>query len=845
MLISLAVNAQDKSIKIDEKYRSFLNDYCIDCHNAKKQKGKTRLDTEGFSFEIKTIQDADKWQHILGAINAQEMPPEDEPQPKAEDKLEFLEMLSDKLVEARDLLSDAGGKILMRRLNRREYTNTMKDVIGVEIDSSNLPNDQSGSGFDTDGGSLFMSSDQIEQYLNVARTGLENALIKTYEYKADKLRIQPEINANKLVSKKENGYRTHYKNAIAFEKSKEPNKKHKDFDLIDQRDIGVAKSFYQRFHKTYKHYLENPLTKNGSLLGLWHPHQNDKMIVGMLETKVQPKNNKNLKVPPKAKTRKKWLPNGLYKIRAKVGLTDKAKPERSFLDLGFFTKDRSFKRLHTFHITKPASDAQVIEAVVEISGERTIMFREKQSDEAARSLYTMSRRRIGRGPDQALWLDWIEWEGPLKMKRPEIIENISKQVSAKASDETIKGLLREFAEKAFRGDKVSDAYIDRLLQIYKMERSDKKKPLEAIIEPLAIILSSPGFIYVSEPAADDETKELTQRELAIRLSYFLWSSPPDTELYKLAENGQLNNDEVLYSQVNRMLKDKKSANFYNAFTYQWLGMERLHFFQFDTYRFPHFDDTFKAAAEEEVYQTMKTIVDENLSTVNLLKSDFVVINGLLAQHYGIPNVKGDHFRTVKLPKDSQRGGLTGMAAILAMGSDGKHTSPVERGSWVLRKIMNQQPPPAPANVPQLNRLEGKKLTVRQMLKAHQEEPQCAHCHVKIDPIGFGLENFDPVGKWRTIDKLNKVKAKVDPSGQIYKGPKFNSYLELRDIFAERSDGFNKGLIKNLLSYSLGRPVGFSDQDLIDELQAKMGKSNNSLKSLIHEIVKSKVFKTKK
>lgn len=847
VLIPIAVNAEDKAVHIDEQYRDFLNNYCIDCHNAKKKKGKTRLDKEGFSFDIKTIQDADNWQKILSAINSQEMPPEDEEQPKDVQKLEFLEMLSDKLVEARNLLSDAGGKTLMRRLNRREYENSMKDILGVTIDSSNLPDDQSGSGFDTDGGSLFMSSDQIEQYLNVAREGLQNTLIKTYEHKSSKRRIQPETSANKFIAKKENGYRTHYENAIAFEKSKDPNKKHKDFDLIDQRDIGVAKSFYKRFHKTYKHYLDHPLTKKGTLLGLWHPHQNDKMTVGMIEVKVEQKQNKNLKAKPKAKTktRKKWLPNGLYKIRAQVGLTDKAKAQRSFLDLGYFTKDRSFKRLNSFHITAPVNKPQIIETVIEISNERLVMFREKQSEGSARSQYGISSKKTGRGPDETLWLDWIEWEGPLQLKKTAIIQKISKALSEKVTDEKIKILLSEFARKAFRGDDVSDAYIDKLLQIYKVELNEKKKPLEAIIEPLAIILTSPGFIYVSEPSIDKEAKELSQRELAIRLSYFLWSSPPDAELYKLAENGQLKNNEVLYTQVNRMLKDKKSQNFYSSFTYQWLGMDRLHFFQFDNYQFPHFDDTLKAAASEEVYQTLKTIVDENLSTEKLLKSDFVVINGMLANHYGLANVNGDHFRKVKVDKKSQRGGLTGMAAILAMGSDGKHTSPVERGSWVLRKILNRPPPPAPANVPQLNRLEGKKLNVRQMLKAHQEEPQCAHCHIKIDPIGFGLENFDPVGKWRTIDRLNKLKTKVDPAGKIHKGPEFKTYLELRDIFVSRSDDFNRGLITSLLGYSLGRSIGFSDQDLIDDLQARIKKNNNSLKSLIHEIVKSNVFKTKK
>ena len=209
------------------------------------------------------------------------------------------------------------------------------------------------------------------------------------------------------------------------------------------------------------------------------------------------------------------------------------------------------------------------------------------------------------------------------------------------------------------------------------------------------------------------------------------------------------------------------------------------------------------------------------------------------------NITGSEFRRVDLPKASIRGGLTGMAAVLAMGSDGKHTSPVERGAWVLRKVLNDPPPPAPANVPQLSRLEGKKLTVQQMLQVHQEEPQCSHCHKKMDPIGLGLENFDPTGKWRFKDDLNKVKVKIKPAGSLYKGPSFKNYLELREIFYSRADDFNRGLITNLISYSLGRPSGFSDRPFIEKLHGHMKEHDNSMRALIHAIVQSKEFRTKK
>jgi hypothetical protein len=230
----------------------------------------------------------------------------------------------------------------------------------------------------------------------------------------------------------------------------------------------------------------------------------------------------------------------------------------------------------------------------------------------------------------------------------------------------------------------------------------------------------------------------------------------------------------------------------------------------------------------------------------------VVINALLASYYGIEGVTGDAFRKVPLPADSPRGGLLGMAAILAMGSNGEVTSPVERGAWVLRKLLNDPPPPAPPNVPQLTRLEGQSLTTRERLAAHQEEPQCAQCHRKIDPIGFGLENFDAAGKWRTEDSywkrgvpgLREKKWKVDPAGAFHNGPTFQDYFELRDLIAVRPERFARGFTEALIEYGLGRPYGFSDQDLADAILLKAKDENFNARVFIQTLVASPQFKSK-
>jgi hypothetical protein len=263
------------------------------------------------------------------------------------------------------------------------------------------------------------------------------------------------------------------------------------------------------------------------------------------------------------------------------------------------------------------------------------------------------------------------------------------------------------------------------------------------------------------------------------------------------------------------------------------------------------------AARGEVYETFKHLLRGNGSLCDLLAADYVVVNGVLASYYGLDGIHGDEFRRVSLPPGSPRGGLLGMAAILAMGGNGESTSPVERGAWVLRKLLHDPPPPAPANVPQIARLAGKTLTTRERLALHQEAPQCASCHRKIDPIGFGLENFDAVGQWRTEDSYQAMNAegkpdptqkkltwKVDPAGGLHGGPAFTDYFALKAIIAARRDDFTRGVAEALVEYALGRPCGFSDEPLVEALVSAARRDHYGLRTLITTLVASDAFQTK-
>jgi hypothetical protein len=592
----------------------------------------------------------------------------------------------------------------------------------------------------------------------------------------------------------------------------------------------------------YRRYLENPLTRTGALLT--HSSVNKIEFINL---------------PPEHPTGWKktdhvvdTLPPGDYRLRFRIGAVEGTPEERHFVDLGAVPAENAFNLLSTFQVTATTEEPQTFEFPVTLTsdGPRKFALREKRDPETDHEIVRATRKETGNDPEPALWIDWVEWEGPLNATHQESSGDDAWFTTATDPDEATRArtIFEQFAFKAFRGVEAEDEFIDRLAAIYDNRRAAGDSFEQALELPLAIILSSPGFLYLNEPVSNptndaDERRELSDRELAVRLSYFLWSAPPDQELLDLASRGELSNPDILRSQVDRLITDSRSDEFVAGFLHQWLHMERLDFFQFDTRLYRDFDESTRTAARQEVYHSFAHVLrdPENGRLGKLLKSDHVFVNGLLATYYGLNGVTGDQFQKVALPTGSPRGGLLGMAAVHAMGSDGIESSPVERGAWVLRYLLNDPPPPAPPNVPQLSRIEDESLTTRQKLAAHMEEAQCASCHRKIDPIGFGLENFNAAGKWRTEEGHGKNAHPIDPADQFHNGPKFNDYFELRDIIADREPDFARGFTEHLIGYGLGRSFGFTDEDLADEIVAAAKTEDYSVSEFVQALVASEPF----
>ncbi|MEM1293964.1 MAG: DUF1592 domain-containing protein [Verrucomicrobiota bacterium] len=814
-----------------ERHFAVLDNYCLDCHDSATEKGEVNL--EELSFDLATdLKTAETWQKVLDSLNTGEMPPENKKQMTDEDKTSFLDSLSNSIVAARKILSDNGGEITLRRLNRREYAHTLESLLGVRPDTSNLPNDQANSEFDTQGASLFFSSDQLEQYLSTARSTLELALLAKPKQESKIVRIEPEeiyypIYAQ-LASERLNRAQRYYDWRAAGGTDDIA----KEYGFLDgwqaDRNLGSFHTGYPPLRK----WLLAPENKTGTALMITIKN-------GFTTTKL-----------PDVR---EWQP-GRYVIRVRAGAYEDDPARFRYLEF-VARREQNAKRLGWRKVTAPLRKPQTIEFTVDHQpGERASYWVQKRShmDRGDKNLESDYRNKTGYGTPWGIWIDWVELEGPLSSEPNHAVAKVLfERPPEQNPSDYAKEVLRRFAVEAFRGEEPNPEFLENLFAQYSGNLAKGQKPTEALIGPLSIILSSPSFLYMVESTGNKESEKLTGLELATRLSFFLWSAPPDESLLQFAKEGKLKHDWALEKQVNRMLADPRSDRFVRSFVYQWLEMERLGMFAFAGRDFPDFDNAARDNAGEEIYQTVALLLKEKLPLVNLLKSDYVVVNDLLADYYGIEGIKGHHWRRVLVPEGSPRGGLLGSAAVMAMGSDGQRTSPVERGTWVLRHLVNNPPPPAPPNVPQLSRLEGEVFSARELQRAHQEEPQCAQCHRKIDPIGYGLENFDAAGAWRDVEVVksgkrgsNRQEFAIDPSGKFTGGAEFADFYELRDVVASELDAFAAGLAESLIAYGLGRPFGFTDQDLADEMLEKAKDEDYAISALIHALVQSTPFRTK-
>ena len=710
-----------------------LQKYCYDCHGDGVEKGGITLDSHA-DFAALT-KDRILWQRVLENLNNGVMPPPDEPQPTPAE-MALIENWIDRVVFDHDCSNPDPGRVTIRRLNREEYNNTIRELTGVKFrPADDFPADDSGYGFDNIGDVLSLSPVQLEKYLKAAKQILDEALP-----------TEPDMGG-----------------AVKL-----------DAPRLRQSGRGSTRGGARA------------LISSGQIWGDFDVRE-----------------------------------TGDYLIRF-VAHGDQAGDEPVRTELR--VDDRPVRR---FNVPQRGNAPGTFD-------ERTTLSRGRHriATSFINDYYNPANRE-----DRNFYVSSIELVGPIKAReKPEFHRTTFDSKNAEQ-------IISRFARRAFRRP-VTDEEVERLRGFVELAQKNGD-PFEGGIKlAFQAILVSPHFLFRGElqPKPDDSERvhEIDEHALASRLSYFLWSSMPDEDLMRLADEGRLR--DKLDHQIRRMMADPKALALVRNFGGQWLQIRNLDLVQPDEKMFANWDDDLKRAMRRETELLFARIQDEDRSIIEFLSADYTFLNERLARHYGHDGVNGSQFLQVSL-RNSDRRGVLGHASVLTITSHPDRTSPVKRGQWVLNNLLGTPPPPAPADVPTLED-EGRKLTgnLRKKMEQHRENKVCASCHQLMDPIGFGLENYDALGRWRDQDGGTKI----DASGTLTTGDSFNGPRELTDILTNtRRDLFVRNLARTMLTYALGRGLEHYDKCAVKEIVAHLEQNDYRFSALVSGIVHSVPFQTRR
>jgi len=790
--LSFALGTPIKSLAapaIDSQTSAFILTHCLRCHGPEKTKGDLRLDQLDMDFSKSAT--LGRWWEVLTRVQSGEMPPNKEPRPEPAQLQAFVRQLSTRLNEA-VAKRRAEGRVVLRRLNRTEYENTVRDLLGVQTPLKDLlPQDSSAYGFDNIGEALHTSSFLLDKYLEAADTALNQAIVNRPQPKSAKTRYLL-TESHQVRSTTEKVFRTNVTGQIVA------------FTSSAWQQVGPTK-FYPQERGYYRFQISASAVQSSNQPVVFRVWSGSGGMGGARGHLVN-----YFDAPP-----------GAPRV---LEFVDYMEPRTSISILPY-----------------GLASSQTVNKV---------------------------------GPDAwegpGLVVDWVDVEGPLNetwppashrrlfgdlKQGPAPIYNFRDRVEVVSSEPLADAdrILRSFARRAFRRA-VTDADVRPFVVLFEAKLGEQRTFEQAMRAALSAVLVSPEFLFLREKSG-----KLDDFELASRLSYFLWSTIPDEELLTLAEQKQLSQSVTLRAQVERMLSHPKATQFTENFTGQWLGLRDIDFTVPSHIHYPEFDDMLKVSMVRETELFFGEVLRDDLSLTNFIASDFTMLNGRLAKHYGIPGVSGFAFQKVKLPPDSHRGGVLTMASVLKVTANGTTTSPVLRGAWVLDRILGTPPPKPPENVGTLEPDTRGTKNIREQLAKHRQLESCASCHVKMDPPGFALESFDVIGGWRefyrvsgngktvTIDGRRMPYLhgpKVDPSDVLPDGRAFKDIDELKQLLLTDKDQLARSLTTKLLTYATGHGLEPADQAVVNDIVGKVKAKNYGFRSLIHEVVASQLFQTK-
>ena len=543
-------------------------------------------------------------------------------------------------------------------------------------------------------------------------------------------------------------------------------------------------------------------------------------------------------------------PRGTYRININAGIHGKPPEVRRFLNI---SNDEGSQGV--LKISGTPERPKVVQFLKRMElGPRGVFGSLRLEENRSKAMnYEQYRKKIDpKGEWPAIFIDWMEVEGPFYDQKTNALGTLMKAGKRADgtdrpglfTDEHVREFIEAFTYEAFRRQPAEPEFVDALVAHFHVNRELGIGFKKAMGEVISVILASPGFLYIEQEPRTASPRQLDDRSFAVRLAYFLWSRPPDDELYRAADSGALSEPRELMKQVNRMLDDSKSSAFYDGFVSRWAELDRFKAITVDEKKYGNFNEGVRSSAYKEVLEFFKLLINENLSVYNLADSKYAVINAHLASYYGIQGQESNKFEKVKLFRNSPRGGMLGQAAFLTLGSNGEQSSPVIRGVMVLEKMLDNKPPDPPPNVPELGAGSKTPLSNRGMVELHRSQVVCASCHSRIDPIGFGLENFNAIGQWRDTEMVGGAKVPIQQGGTLVSGVKFRNLTDLKTLLRGQRHKIAKQLIESMLAYGLGRTVEFSDANSVEAIVSSCRTDNFGMRTMIHKIVSSKLFKSK-
>lgn len=779
--------------QFNDQIQPLLARYCVECHRGDKAKGQLRLDA--LTPDLADAATRAQWAEVVERLRAGDMPPQEKPRPPKTEIQTLLDWLGPRVTAAEAAARAAQGRVVLRRLNRIEYENTVSDLLGIRIPlKEQLPEDGSADGFDNAAAAHHTSSFLMEKYLEAADTAL---------------------------------------NAAITNRPKPPPLIRKRYSLKDGHPVrGTTEDVYR-------------FLPDGEVVCFCSSEWHNASISTFY--------------PPDA---------GNYRFRISAStIQGEGKP----VTFRVTTSDTRLTGTHGLisYFDAPPDTPTVFEFVRYMEPRTTI--RMLPYGLAGANTVNQVGGEVWNGPGLAV--QYVDVEGPLNETWPpeshrrmfgDLAQqkfpsyNFSDRVEV-VSDEPLvdaERILTKFTRRAFRRN-VTVNDVAPFVAVVKSKLDGGYTFELAVRAALKGVLISPEFLFLRE-----QLGKLDDFALANRLSYFLWSTMPDDELFTLAEQQKLNQPQVLRQQVERLLAHPKAAAFTENFAGQWLGLREIDATEPSHIVYPEFDHLLKVSMIRETELFFDEILRHDLSLTNFVASDFSMLNGRLGRHYGIPGLTGWEFHKTPLPPDSHRGGVLTMASIMKVTANGTSTSPVMRGAWVLDRILGTPPPPPPENVAAIDPDIRGATTIREQLARHRNDAACASCHAKIDPPGFALESFDCIGGWRQKYRISGWRRdaeevvldgrkmpyyrgpQVDPSGMTEDGQPFENIDQFRQLLLRDRDQLARSLATKLVTYATGGAPAKADRPEIDAIVTRVRDKNYGLRSLIHEVVQSSLFQHK-